>query len=129
MVGCEIADYLSEKGKKTTILEMLPEISMSKGITMMTRLLNRLATKGVRILTDSKCREITEMGVVFLNEEGQKRTIAADTVMLAAGSKPNRELCQTIGRQVPETYLVGDCVRPRRIMEAVAEGFQVARRL
>lgn len=129
MVGCEVADYLSEKGKRVTVLEMLPEIPMGKGITMMTRLLNRLVTKGVRILTNAKCREITESGVAFIDEEDQKKTIGADTVVLAAGSQPNRELCQTIGRQVAETYLVGDCIRPRRILEAVADGFHVARRL
>lgn len=127
MVGCEIADYLSEQGKKVTIIEMLPQMAMGMGVSMRTRLLSRLTAKGVVMLTGARCREITERGLIFLNDAGQTQTIEADTVVLAAGSRPNRELCQAVASLVPETYLIGDCVEPHRVMEAVADGFHVAR--
>ncbi len=28
---------------------------------------------------------------------------------------------------IPETYAIGDCVKPRRIMDAIWEGFRIAR--
>jgi len=129
LVGCEVADYLSKKGKRVTVLEILPEIPKGRCITVMTRLLDRLRGKGVRILTNVRCREITDTGLVFLDEEGQNQQVEADTVVLAAGSKSNRELYQTVAGLVPETYLAGDCLGPGRIAEAVADGFQIAHSL
>ena len=129
LVGCEVADYLSEKGKRVTVLEMLPEIPKGRCITVMTRLLDRLKGKGVRILTNVRCREIMDTGLVFLDGEGQNQHVEADTVVLAAGSKSNRELYQAVSNLVRETYLAGDCVEPGRILEAVADGFHIARSL
>lgn len=126
MVGCEIADYLSDKGKKVTVMEMLPEMAKDMGNRMRARLLNRLAANGVRMLTSTRCQEIREHNLVFLDSDGQTQTIEADTVVSAAGSQPNRELYQTVGNLVPKTYLVGDCIEPRRILEAVTEGFRIA---
>jgi len=129
LVGCEVADYLSEKGKRVTVLEMLPEIPKGRCITVMTRLLDRLRGRGVKILTNVRCREITDTGLVFLDGEGQNQHVEADTVVLATGSKSNRELYPAVAGLVPETYLAGDCVGPGRIAEAVADGFQIARSL
>lgn len=127
MVGCEVADYLSEAGRKVTVVEMLPEAAIGMGNSMRTRLLGRLASKGVTILTNAKCKKVTEQGLIYLDNEGQTRTVEADTIVLAAGSKPNRELFYSIGNMIPETYLIGDCVEPQRILEAVADGFRVGR--
>jgi len=42
----------------------------------------------------------------------------------AAGFIPDRRLYQEVKGKVSETYLVGDCVEPRKIREATAEGYQ-----
>ncbi len=129
LVGCELADHLSEKDKKVVILEMLPEIPKGKCITVMIRLLGRLKKKGVEILTGARCQEITDTGLTFLDGEGLKKTLDVDTVILAAGSRSNRALYEPIARLVPETYVIGDCVEPGHIRDAVADGYQIARRL
>jgi 2,4-dienoyl-CoA reductase-like NADH-dependent reductase (Old Yellow Enzyme family)/thioredoxin reductase len=129
LVGCEIADYLSEEGKKVTILEMLPEIARDIGLRIRARLLNRLLDKKVKIITSAKCHEIREGDLVFLDSDGRKQAIRADMVVLATGSKPNRDLFEMIGNLVSETYVVGDCVEPGHILEAVADGFRIARRI
>lgn len=126
IVGCETADYLSEKGKQVIIIEMLPEMAMGMGLRMRSRLLDRLMEKGVNMLTSSKCQEIRAYDLIFLNSDGNRQNVEADTVLIAAGSQPNRELCQKIGTLVPETYLVGDCVEPGHIMEAIKDGSNTA---
>ena len=41
---------------------------------------------------------------------------------------PNSDLYDSLRDRLPEeVYRVGDCVRPRRVMEAVWEGYRVAR--
>jgi len=124
-VGCEVADYLAEQGKRITIIEMMPEIPMGDNISMMRRLLIRLKNAQVKIITGAKCKEIREKSLVILDDEGQRQTIDGETVVLAAGFRPNRELCQTIGTLVHDTYVIGDCVKAGRIMDAMADGFRV----
>ena len=95
----------------------------------MTRLLGRLENKKVAILIHTQCREITETGLMYMDQDGRKQNLPADSVVLAAGAKPNRDLYVSISNLIPQTYLVGDCVEPGRIMEAVSDGFQIARDL
>lgn len=127
MVGCEVADYLSEKGKKVTVVEMLPEMALGLGARMRSRLLSRLKTKGVVLLTNTKCLEIRGHELIYIDSDGQTHALDADTIVLATGSKPNRELYEKIANPVDQTYLVGDCVEPGRILEAVSDGFRIAR--
>ena len=52
------------------------------------------------------------------------------TYMMAyAGARSNTELFKTIEGKVPEIYLVGDCVEPRRIYHAIHEGHAVAQQV
>ncbi len=125
MVGCETADFLSDLGKKVTVLEMLPELAPTVGMRMRARLLERLAEKGVKLETKARCTGIKERDVLYRNEEGKILKVEADTVVLAVGSKPNRSLYSAIGNLVPETYLLGDSLEPRQILEAVTEGFKI----
>ena len=57
--------------------------------------------------------------------EGQKQTIQADTVILAAGYKKNDELFKALEDKVPGVYCIGDSSQPRRIMEAINDGYHV----
>ena len=56
-----------------------------------------------------------------------RRTPAADTIVLAAGSTPRTELFKLLEGQVPEIRRVGDCVEARGIREAIHEGSRVGR--
>lgn len=126
-VGAEIADYLSEKGKEVTVIEMLPAIAAGMGMRMRTRLLDRLESKGVKLLTRTLCQEIGSKSLACCNMDGDSTTVEAGTVIIAAGSKPNRELYGAISDLVSESYLIGDCVAPASILEAVADGFRLGR--
>jgi 2,4-dienoyl-CoA reductase (NADPH2) len=47
-------------------------------------------------------------------------------VVLAVGSKPNKSLVEAIGEKFPEIYEIGDCVEPRKALQAIHEGWDVA---
>ncbi len=70
-----------------------------------------------------------EFGMEFTNKEGKRQTMQADTVVLAAGSKPNAELLKKLEGKVPEIYLVGDCAEPQNIMGAIHDSNRVGRLL
>ena len=124
LVGCETAEYLAQQGKKVTILEMLDEVVGRMPLALRNLLLARLADKGVMVLTGIQCREVTGGGLVITTKEGEEKTITADNVVLASGDRPNRVLVEDLRGTVP-IYPIGDCVEPRGIAEAVADGFSV----
>jgi len=53
--------------------------------------------------------------------------LEADTIVLAAGAITNDQLAKTIEGKVEGIHLAGDCVQPRRILDAIHEGAAVAR--
>jgi len=125
LVGCETAEFLSKHGKKITVIEMLDEPAAGVGSSFKPGLISRLAADGVTMMTGVECKKIFAEGVVITARDGKEQTLAADTVVLAAGAKPDRRLLQEIKGLAPEIYPIGDCVAPRRILEAISEGHRI----
>ena len=124
LVGCETAVYLSQQGKSVTIMRRGPELAANVNPIVRVPLIGRLKTKGASILTGVQYEEITEAGVTVRTETGERRTVEADTVVLAAGARPNTELLTSVEGKVAQVLPVGDCVKPRGIREAVEEGYR-----
>ncbi len=124
LVGCETAEFLVEKGKSVTVVEILPELATAVGPSLRTSLLDRLKEKGVALLTSVRCEEVTPGGMVIATEEGERKTIGFDSIVLAVGACPNSKLGEEIKDKLPEIYQVGDCVEPRKIRDATGEGYR-----
>ena len=56
--------------------------------------------------------------------EGE-RELPADTVVLGTYERPAQELYMALKGHVPSLFRIGDCVAPRRIEQAILEGWQV----
>jgi len=151
VVGAEVAAYLAKEGRQVTIIRRASpeEITMrSRGRGRPTRLqkelfgdlayvatdsprryrmlvIKMLGEQGVRVILGAELKEITDKGII-IKSAGEERLVEADTVVLAVGSVPNDELYLKLYNKVPEVYIVGDCVEPRGIMEAISEGCYVA---
>jgi len=129
LVGCETAEFLADAGKTVTITRRGPSMAAAVAPMIGQPLVGRLSAKGVTMLTGVKYEEVNDEGLVITTGDGEKRTIPADTIVLAAGSRPNTELIQQLGDSIPELYQVGDCVQPQGIREAIADGLRIARAL
>ena len=125
LVGCETGEFLVKQGKTVTIVEILNDIAVGVNISFKIRLINRLTAGGVTMLTGAKCQEINEKYVVVITKEGKEQTIEADSVVMAVGAKPDIKLLKSLKDLAPEIHLVGDCVEPRRIIDAVSDGHRV----
>ncbi|MDO8491781.1 MAG: FAD-dependent oxidoreductase [Dehalococcoidia bacterium] len=125
LVGCETADFLSEQGKKVTVTRRGTRMATDMASIVRAGLMARLHKKGVTLLTNVKYEQITEKGLTLTTIDGQRRTIEADTIVLAAGSRPRQELYQELKRTVPEVHLIGDAVEPRNVRTAIAEGWRI----
>ena len=125
MVGCETAEFLAEKGKRVTVTRRGPEMALRIGLSLRPFFLDRLVEKGVTLLAAISYNKVTPGGLVVTTKEGERKTIEADTIVLAAGSIPEKKLYEDIKRKVPEIHLAGDCVAPRTILEAITDGYRV----
>lgn len=126
LVGCETGHYLAEKGKKVVIVEMLKRMAAEMGPMVRRRLMDGLKQYQVAMLTEAKCEEISEKGVTVTTPDGEKKTLPADTIILAVGYEVNDNLVKALEGRVAEVLCVGDASQPQGIMEAVRDGYLAA---
>jgi pyruvate/2-oxoglutarate dehydrogenase complex dihydrolipoamide dehydrogenase (E3) component len=112
LVGTESAIQLAEEGKKVTIIEMLPQgpVMMSKGM-LGAPAAARADKAGVVTLYQQAVQSIEENKVVAkCLVSGQQKEYKADTVLLAAGVRPRREVVEALRHTIAEgdVYVVGD---------------------
>lgn len=130
IVGIEVGLYLADKGKNITFFEMTDIIL--NGCTPDERqvLGNRLNACQACIHTDRRLESISEDQITFVDRCGNRYHTQADTIVLACGLVPDRTLCEDLqsGAQIEVTG-VGDCLRPRKILDAIKEGHIAAKLL
>jgi 2,4-dienoyl-CoA reductase-like NADH-dependent reductase (Old Yellow Enzyme family)/thioredoxin reductase len=129
LVGCETAEFLADQGKQVTVMRRGSEMATSVGPSNRDFFLSRLLDKGVTMLREVRYDGISPEGVIITTRDGEKRTIEADTVVLAAGSVSDTALYKAIKDKVSEVYCVGDCVEPRTIRDAISEGFRTGQKI
>ncbi len=127
LVGCETADFLTERGKKVTVLRRGKEMAMKMEIKPRSILLGRLSAKGAVMRTEVEYKRIVDQGLIIQTRDGVEQTIEADTIVIAAGSNPNKELASSLQGKVPEVYSIGDCVRPGLIYDALEDAARIGR--
>ncbi|MFH1481506.1 MAG: FAD-dependent oxidoreductase, partial [Pseudomonadota bacterium] len=120
--ACETAEFLAEKGKKVTLVEILPELCSDLFYIYVDFTVKRLKEVGVDIFTGVKGEEIRENGMEIEDRDGNRIFIEADDIVLATGSTPDKGIFESLEGKVPEIYAVGDCVKVSRIYEAVSQG-------
>ncbi len=122
--GGETALQLAKDGKKVTIVEMLEYGEVILGWPR--GLMDQLEEFGVTFLTKTKLEEITDNGAAILDSKWHRSEVPADTVILSMGFKPRTEVVNKFNRLNTDVHVIGDCLKPRTIKEAVHDGFNVA---
>lgn len=130
LVGCEVSMFLSEKGKKVVMLDMLPEIAPDMPIYTKWVLNSKLAELHIAVKTDHRIIEMTGKHVICINKD-KEIEYKGDAVVCALGLKPRRALLDELRSTLKNVEIipVGDVNSPRKIMQAVHEGFHAARRV
>ncbi|MEE9934918.1 MAG: FAD-dependent oxidoreductase [Deltaproteobacteria bacterium] len=126
LIGMETADFLTERGKTVTILEMLKRSPVLKITSHGYMLHKRLRDRACKLLFGARVTAIDEAGVTF-SAEGQTSVISpVDQVVVAAGMKPSNAM-ETVCTKLGIAFkTVGDASSPRRIIEATDEGARAA---
>ncbi len=124
-IGLEMLENLTQLGIEVSVVEVAQKITPNLDTDMANLLQNKLAAKGVRILTGTAISKIIS-GKVEVQNGNEKEEISADLVILATGVRPNTKLAQAIGAKlgqtgaikvdsemntsVPDVLACGDCI-------------------
>lgn len=108
--------------KEITVIEMLDGIGNNFGKTTRWGMLMDMERSGIKTRKAATALEITP-GHVRIKSDAGVEEIAADSVVLAVGTKAYNPLQKIVaGKRIP--YLVtGDALKPATVFEAVHQGF------
>lgn len=123
--GADAALHLATRGHDVTVLEAGDEIGADIFEVNRTALLHGLVEAGVGVLTGWRVMAIEDDGVLAQGPDGQVR-LPADTVVTAFGTRRDTALSGAFYREDPRVHVVGDCVEPGDVGDAVHSGFEAA---
>jgi len=127
LIGLETAEFLALKNNEVTVIKRYETISKNIEPIYASYLLSKLKELGVKIMFRVKVKEIKIGCVAVEDNEGKIINIPADRVAIAKGLKPSNRIASDLNDY--NVYLIGDCLEPRKIFNAIFEGYMTARQI
>jgi 2,4-dienoyl-CoA reductase (NADPH2) len=122
----ETLRQLATRGtREVVLLEMLDKIGGDIGRANRWVFLKELRLLGVKVTTGARVTAIDDRGVIYQRQDEEK-SLKVDNVVLALGSVANLELEKDLVDSKIEFVKIGDAKQPRKLMDAVHEGFLAA---
>jgi pyruvate/2-oxoglutarate dehydrogenase complex dihydrolipoamide dehydrogenase (E3) component len=120
MVGCETAEWIAKEGKQVTIVEQLGEVAGDMESRTRKLLLARLESYKVDILCNTRVECLGKDKIICCQKGLTFEIAGADNIVLALGYRASSLIPKI---QSPKVYKIGDCLQPRKAIEAIHEGF------
>ncbi len=121
--GLETAEFLTEQGKKVSVVEMLKTFGTDMGGTVYYHLRIRLNKLGIELFKNTEVKEINDSGVVIFRDGKEETWKEFDSFVLALGTKSRNQLTESL--KVPEVYVIGDAATPGNAANAMRQGFEI----
>lgn len=126
-VGAELAHMLAERQHRVVVVEMLESWGLGMPPDARWHMQRHFSHLPIEILLRTKVLSVDGRSVT-VEQDGVRRLLEdIDSVVVCAGAKPNRTLIEAVQAVVPNVSVVGDAVRPRSGLEAIAEAYRAAR--
>ena len=122
-VGMETADYLLAKGIAVTVLEMQPFPPVGKLTAHGYWLNKRIKDADGRLIFGAKVLAIETGSVRYRHQDAEREENAA-LIVTAMGAKSENALEDVLKDLAISFRTVGDAKTPRRILEAIHEGYK-----
>jgi len=128
VVGCETALFLAEQGKEVTIVDPAGILVSEPVFTLnQASLLEKMDARGVKTMPGVELLEVEEGGAKVRAGLAES-LIECDAVVLALGFTTTAPVADgLVGVDDLEVRVIGDAVQPRKVLDAVWEGFHAAR--
>jgi len=127
LIGLETALFLASLGNDVTILKRYETISEDIDPVYAPHLLSKLQKQGVKIISKVLVMEIEQNQAIIKNHSKEPNKVYFDKIVLTRELMPSNEFAKEI--EASKVYLIGDALKPRRIFNAVFEGFMIGRQI
>ncbi len=124
----KLKELLSRGTREVTLIELEKGIGRDIGISTRWVTIKCIRRLGIRVMDQYAVKKVNSSGVL-VEKEGEETLLPADTVALAIGAVANNSLAEELEGRVSELHIIGDAHKPRKITEAVREGFDLGRML
>ena len=126
LTGCEIAYELYLQGKKPTIVEMMDDLIVTPGICLANTSFLRdfFEANKVPVHLETKLCEVQDDGVLVKDKNGMQYKIAADSVILSVGYKPD-----PIAQKAKNIHIVGDASKVGNLRTVIWQAWDVCMKL
>jgi 2,4-dienoyl-CoA reductase (NADPH2) len=124
--GCELAEFLVKRGREVTIVDSADALGEGMISHLKLQLFWWFRKKGVTMMPGVKPVAITDRGLTVLLKQGYKKTIEADSIVIALPLEPDTELLRALEGKVAEIHAIGDCASPGLIVDAIGEGWRTS---
>ena len=129
LVGLELAEFLVDRGRQVTVLEEGPSLGRELSIVRRWRVLDGLRQHGAELLTEVTINEIGRKAISYATKEGEARSLAVDSVVLAIGARPDDRLAKELETVKVPVISIGDGAAIGYIEGALASGFAAGNRV
>jgi 2,4-dienoyl-CoA reductase-like NADH-dependent reductase (Old Yellow Enzyme family)/thioredoxin reductase len=122
LVGCEEGLHLAMKGHSVTIVEMKHDLAKDANF-LHWKALNLELEKYTSTQTGVTCKAITETHVHGIDNLGKPVSYPCDSVIIAVGFTPKKMEAESFRNCACDLIVVGDCVKPGKVLEAIQTGY------
>ena len=135
MTACEVGLHLSRTGKKVTIVGRRERICYHEKFDKLpTALYSPIPTfldwfeeQGIAVHNSCEAVEILDGGLKVRDTvTGEESVISGSSVLLASGMEARSELAESFRETGAYFAVAGDCIKPKKIREAVSTGYWAA---
>ena len=127
-LGCFTALYLASRASSLQIFDSDDAIGVDLGRTTRWVILKQLMEKGVKVHTNSTVNEIDSRYIdVFV--DSVRRTIHADTVVLATRPQPRDRILKQLQKTQLRTETIGSVTKPMNLLEVIHSAYDFANSL
>lgn len=127
LTGLETAELLADRGHAVTLVEMQKTIGPGVNRTILADLMMRFGKHDPTILSNHRLMSISKDSITLMNQmTSQPSMVEADTVVLALGVTPRREMVQALRESFENIRVIGDADQAGRIQEAIKDGYTQA---
>lgn len=127
LVGLETAEFLATQGKNVTVVEMLEDVAKDMGFIRKVQTMQYVSQEGIKVLVNTKCREIKDDCVVVEKNDGSIEELTGiDTAVIAVGCRSVNPLESYLKEKGLPYHVVGDAKKPGKALDAIWGAAEVA---
>jgi 2,4-dienoyl-CoA reductase (NADPH2) len=127
--GCQLAAFLVKRGRHVTIVDTAETLGEGLPYENPVRLFKWLDEKSMTRLAGVRYEKITDEGLVIITKDGERKTLQADSIVIALPTVPDASLLSSLKGKVAEIYQIGDCRESGLMHDAVADGSRIGRNI